>query len=161
MGVRPTFFVREDIFTVYAVDARTSAVSSTAAATSTAPPATITSAPATASQLAQRRRRAVETGEVVLNAGMICDAGETACPMRDSRKRSFSRCIDTANELYGKSITLKHTCVGSYSWILLLCVFSACGGCPGAAGAQDCSELKGVVDVQCVQGTCQSEPHPP
>jgi hypothetical protein len=33
--------------------------------------------------------------------------------MRDSRKRSFSRCIDTANELYGESISLlEHT-----SWV--------------------------------------------
>ncbi|KAG7528102.1 hypothetical protein FFLO_06416 [Filobasidium floriforme] len=123
-GVRPTIIVREDVFTVYGVEAPTST-----APTSTAPAATTSAA--TASQLAQRRRRAVETGEVVLTTGMICDAGETACPMRDSRKRSFSRCIDTANELY------------------------ACGGCPGAAGTQDCSELKGVADVQCVQGTCQ------
>lgn len=97
IGIRPTFYIREDIFSVYALPATT-----TAAPTSTAPPTSTTSA-ATASQLAQRRRRAVETGEVVLTTGMICDAGETACPMRDSRKRSFSRCIDTANELYGES----------------------------------------------------------
>lgn len=102
----------------------TSAASTTAAATTT-PPATV-------SEMTRRRRRAMETGEIVLSSPILCDAGKTACPMRD-RKHWFTKCIDTTAELY------------------------ACGGCPGSESAQDCSELTGVADVECVRGTCQSE----
>ena len=110
-------------------------VSSTIA-TATSPASTTAAAtttpPATVSEMSRRRRRAMETGEIVLSSAMIYDAGKTACPMRD-RKHWFTKCIDTTAELY------------------------ACGGCPGSEGAQDCSELKGVADVECVRGTCQSE----
>lgn len=118
---------------VEASDARTTMVSSTSATATATSPATTTTPPATVSEASRRRRRAVSNGELILDSSMICETGHSSCPMQDSRKRWFNRCIDTSSELY------------------------ACGGCPGSAETQDCSELKGVADVRCVAGACQSK----
>lgn len=60
----------------------------------------------------------------------MCDKGYTACPVKD-RKGFHNRCVNTSKNLF------------------------SCGGCPGTPGHQDCSDIDGVANVQCVSGQCQ------